>query len=455
MSYPDGLIHLPITNNGSVPPGMPDSSFSQISNADLEFAVRELERYAPFYEQARLYAQGQSPELFFVSEAARMQVAQMIDAFRFNFAGLVIKTIANRLSIVDFANADETIIEDLIDANKLWTWSGQSIYETLVDGDHYVIVREDADDAPPTLIPSSATETRVFYDAETERTAELAIRQWKMRDSETGKTITRVNLWYPDHIERFFKPKDGAWEPYSSDDFESEEGHDFGQVPVAHWRTGFPYGTPLHRDAFGPQDAIVKAIMTLMASTEFSGWSQRYVLHDLAQAGQSALPGQTQTDRAPRMRSGPGTLWDLYGREAGSFPSADLDKLINVVSLAVRSMAQVTETPMHYFDPSGEVPSGESLLVADAPVGAKAIAQRRSIGSGAGHMIELGAIAMGDKSGQVVTVWAPDPIVSDETWWKTAQIRHELGVSKEQIFTEAGYTEQQIATFSVDQSPLE
>ena len=426
---------------------MPESDFSGAGDAaeDLEYAVNELAAHAPGYEVARLYANGESPEMFFVSEAARGQVQQMINAFRFNFAGVVIKTVLDRLSILDFTDIDPSVVEEIVDANKLWQWSGQSIRETLIDGDHYVICREGDDGQPPILIPSSATETRIFYDGETERTAELAIRQWQMRVD--GKTVTRVNLWYPDRVERFIKPKDGSWVRYSSDDLEPEEGHNFGQVPVAHWRTGFPYGTPVHKDAYGPQDAIVKAVMTLMASTEFEGWNQRYELHKLAQAGQSVLPGKTPDGQAPRLRTGPGTIMSLYADSVGTFDSADLSKLIGVVEVSVRSMAQITQTPMDYFDPRGARQSGESRAMADAPLKAKAGTQRRSIGSGAGHTMELAAIAMGEAPDQVSTVWAPDPIIGDADWWETAKVRNELGVSRKQIFIEAGYTEDQIKTF--------
>lgn len=426
-----------------------DSDFSAVDNLDLEYAICELDDAAPRYEEARLYANGHSPELFFTSEAARSQVIQVIDGFRLNFAGLVVAIIEERLAVQDFAGAPEALIAGIIEANKFWEWSGEALLDTLIDGDHYVIVR-DNDGDEPTLIPSNAMDTRVFYDAETERTPEFAIRRWDLGRGDSE--VLRANLWYPDRIERFVKPKDGRWDRYESDDLESIEDHDFGEPPVAHLRTRFPYGRPLHYDAYGAQDMIVKLVMTFMSSVEFTGWPLRYELNKIERAGQSALPGQPMLPgmpTTPRLRTSPGTMLSLYADSVGQFEAADITKLMDGVKGAVRLMAQTTRTPMPLLDPSGDVQSGESQLAIDAPVKARAGRQRRSIGSGLSHMQELACKAMG-REAEITTVWAPDPIISDKSWWETATARQSIGVSREQILTEAGYSPEQIASFTLD-----
>jgi hypothetical protein len=392
-----------------------DSDFSSVSNPDLEYAIGELDDAAPGYEEARLYACGRSPELFFVSEAARSQIIQVIDGFRLNFAGLVVAIIKDRLAVQDFAGAPEVLLRAIMTANKFWAWIGESLLDTLIDGDHYVIIR-DNDGELPTQIPSNAIDTRVFYDSETERTPEFAIRRWFL--GRGSNELLRANLWYPDRIERFALPKDGRWERYSSDDLDDVEDHGFGEPPIAHLRTRFPYGRPLHCDAYGAQDMIVKLVMTFMNAVEFSGWPLRYELNKVERAGQSALPGQPMLPgmpATPRLRTAPGTMLSLYADSVGQFEAADITKLMDGVKGAVRLMAQTTRTPMSLLDPTGDTPSGESLLAVDAPVKARASEQRRSIGSGLGHMQQLSCRAVGQET-DPTTVWAPDPIISDKSW---------------------------------------
>lgn len=432
-----------------------ESDYSSVSNADLEYAIGELDAAAPGYEEARLYASGHSPELFFVSEAARGQVIHMIDGFRLNFAGLVVAIIEERLAIQGFAgDVPESLILHILKENKFWEWSGEALLDTLIDGDHYVIVRDNDDGEAPTLIPSNAIDTRVFYDEETEREPKFAIRRWDLGRGDDQ--ILRANLWYPDRIERFAKPKDGRWERYTSDDLRDVEDHDFEELPVAHLRTRFPYGRPLHYDAYGAQDMIVKLVMTFMSATEYAGWPLRYELNKVERAGQSSLPGQQVLPgmpATPRLRTSPGTMLSLYADSVGQFDPADTSKLMSGVKDAVRLMAQTTRTPMTYLDPSGEAPSGEALNVIDAPVKARTGKQRRSIGSGLGHMQSLACKAMGIAT-EVFTVWAPDPIISDKSWWETATARQAVGVTPEQILTEAGYSAEQIASFKLQSPPV-
>lgn len=417
---------------------------------DLEYALTELDTHAPRYIEAQLYAQGRSPELFFLSEQARRDVIAFIDGFRFNFAGLVVATIADRMILnavdgIDGTNTEEFVLE----SNELYTWMPEAIYDTLIDGDHYIVTLPPADDGEsPVMVPSNAIDTRLFYDDETSRIPTMGIRRWAVGRSKDRRV--RANLWYRDRVERFVREPDGRWKPYS--DLEAglaeREAADF--IPFAHLRTRAPYGRPIHADAYGPQDAIVKAIMTLMASTEFTGWPQRYALHEENLLGQTGMPTRTpgtpQAGQKPRLRSGPGTVWDVFAKQVGAFPAADLDKLISVASFAVRGMSQVTRIPMHYFDPAGGYPSGESLIAADQPVKASANRQKGNVGRGLVKAVNDVAKLAGD-SVDPEAVWAPDPVISDLTWWQTAEIKSREGVPTRQILMEAGYTPDQIDEF--------
>lgn len=421
---------------------------------DLEYALTELDLHAPRYIEAQLYAQGRSPELFFLSETARRDVIAFIDGFRFNFAGLVVSTIADRMIVNAIDGIENTELDEIIhEANQFYTWVPEAIYDTLIDGDHYVISLSGSDDSePPVMIPSNAVDTRLFYDEETGRAPEMGIRRWRVgRGKESS---VRANLWYPDRVERFIRPPDGRWQRYSNVEAGLPDVEDIEFIPFAHLRTRAPYGRPIHADAYGPQDTIVKAIMTLMASTEFSGWPQRWALHEENMIGQTGLPNRAlvpangSTPPKARLRSGAGTVWDVFAKQVGAFPAADLTKLIEVADFAVRGLSQVTRIPMHYFDPAGGYPSGESLIAADQPVKASANRQKAGVGRGLrDSVIQIGRLAGIEVDPEVV--WAPDPVISDRTWWETAGLKRQQGVPKRQILMEAGYTPEQIDEFEL------
>ena len=428
--------------------------------SDLEYALTELDRHAPGYIAAQLYANGQSPELFFLSEKARQDVAAFIDGFQLNFAGLVPATIADRmiLNAIDGLDRAKDVEDAVLEANSLYTWLPEAIQDMLVDGDHYIITLpgdgDDSDDenATPVMVPSNAVDTRLFYDSETERIAEMGIRRWVV--GRGNDQAIRANLWYPDRVERFIRTKDDRWTRYSNEEVGLGEVDDAEFIPFAHLRTRAPYGRPIHRDAYGAQDMIVKAVMTLMAGVEFTGWPQRYALHEEALAGQTLAPTRTAAPAdgstpKPRLRSGPGTVWDVFAKAVGAFPAADLTKLTEVVELAVKSMSQTTRIPMHYFDPLGAGSSGEARIAADQPVKAAANKQRGN----AGRAIRESVIQVGRYLGDTVepeAVWAPDPVISEKTWWETANIKAANGVPRTQILLEAGYTPDQIEEFALE-----
>ncbi len=425
-----------------------DYAAAGTSANDLEFALSELDRHAPFYREAQLYAHGRSPELFFLSEAARRDVVAMIDGFRLNFAGLVVGAIADRMIVNAIDGLSDEVDEALFHVNKFYTWMPEAIYDTLTDGDHYLITLPGEDDDPPVVIPSSAVDTRLFYDSETERIPELGIRRWSVGRGE-GRAI-RANLWYPDRVERFIREKDAQWRRYENPEAGLSIVDEMPFIPFAHLRTRAPYGRPIHADAYGPQDMIVKAVMTLMAGVEFTGWPQRYALHDEQMVGQTGLPGRAPMaadgSQKPRLKAGPGTVWDVFAKQVGAFPAADLSKLLEVVTFAVKAMSQVTRIPMHYFDPLGAGSSGESRIAADQPVRDSARRQRGNVGRGVAECADQ----MGDylsAPGEPEVVWAPDPVISEQTWWETASTRRDLGVPQEQILLEAGYTPDQIEEF--------
>jgi hypothetical protein len=429
----------------------PDYAGAGETAEELEYALGELDCHAGTYIEARLYAEGRSPELFFLSDQARQDVIQFIDGFRLNFAGLIPATIADRMIVNAIDGIDGVVEETILELNQFYTWVPEAIYAMLIDGDHYVIsLPGDDDDSTPVMIPSNAVDTRLLYDAETGRIPELGVRRWAVGRGKDR--AVRANLYSAERgtVERFIRPPDSRWVPHSTDDLPDVESIDF--IPFAHLRTRAPYGRPIHADAYGPQDMIVKGVMTLMSSVEFTGWPQRYALHKQVQEiglPTNAAGNQQQTGGRARLRSGPGTVWNVTADAVGAFPAADLAKLASVVELAVKAMSQTSRVPMHYFDPLGAGSSGESRIAADQPVKASANRQRGNAGRGLREAC-IQTATLVNKNVDPEIVWAPDPVISDKTWWETAAMKRAQGVPQTQLLMEAGYTPDQIEEFEAE-----
>src|SRR5262252_10757896 len=65
----------------------------------------------------------------------------------------------------------------------------------------------------------------------------------------------------------------------------------------------------------------------------------------------------------------PGHIWFLKNiKTVGQFAAADASTFVTPFGTYVRAMSQLTDTPLHYFDVIGNVPSGEALRVAEVPI---------------------------------------------------------------------------------------
>ena len=66
--------------------------------------------------------------------------------------------------------------------------------------------------------------------------------------------------------------------------------------------------------------------------------------------------------------------------KVGEFKPADPDNFWKPIKETVRSMASLTNTPLHYFERTGNVPSGQALRVAEAPLIKKVNDRQASFG---------------------------------------------------------------------------
>ncbi len=170
-------------------------------------------------------------------------------------------------------------------------------------------------------------------------------------------------------------------------------------------------------------------------------YKQRYAL---SSGGNDAEFEDFENDAAARenigaLKNGPGELWYLKGVNAvGQFAPADPATFTNPVKEFVRAMASITSTPLHYFEKSGNIPSGEALRTAEGPLMKKVEDRQISFGSAWRDLFRFMLRIEGINS-DVEIKWQQVETMDSLDAWEVAVKKRLVGVNLEQVLVEMGY----------------
>ncbi len=348
--------------------------------SDLTDAVRAIREARADYDTAMSYYRGEVGEIF-ASPAIQRKLERAGANFRVNLACRPVDAVLERLRLLGMTAPDDVAAAWLAAQWRRGAMRAEAAdvhRDAEIYGDAYLTVWPGQRDGDVDLFHNSPLTTRVFYDDGNPRVRRYAAKIWKPDGG--GR---RATLYYPDRIERWVlvdRPRDRGesdrdWAHYDEGDGWEVE-HALNEVPVFHFRTARPYGTPEHRNAYGPQNAITKLVATLMSSVDYQGFPQRYAISG-ATEGVEAFDDDLDETQAPSaerstLRAGPGELWWMRGVDSvGQFEAANVPAFLEPATAMVRWMSATTATPAHYFEPTGDAPSGESLRAAEAPLVAK------------------------------------------------------------------------------------
>lgn len=467
------------------------------ANPDLMEGLQALANSLPDYHRAEMYYEATNPE-FFASIRLRRALERTGITFRFNLAKTPVDVMSDRLEINAVQVQGDEEADQIL--QKIWDRNMMDLESTNIHrragefGDAYVIVwpsdevaednpdmqQEDYDDEQQLdfqqvdIFYNSPKTTRIVYDTENPLRKKFAIKKWTM-PAQLGikaKPPTRVNLYYPDRIEKYVTTPNSKgnnrrdWIQFRDEDDEGwPVAVPYGEIPVFHFRTGLPYGDPEHRPAYGPQDAINKLIITHAATIDYYGFPQRYLLSD-AQHGSDELADFDTEDDINRfedtghdstLRAGPGEVWWLNGvRQAGQFNPPDPAVFLQPLEVYIRMMAQVTNTPLHYFDPQTYTrlpPSGESIRAAEVPLLKRVRRRQLTYGRGWRDVMAFALkVATWDDDAQTgrivqpatVIRWTPGATIDDTAGWQMMQLKKNIGVPPRQILLETGYEDEQV-----------
>ncbi|HEY3689684.1 MAG TPA: phage portal protein [Pseudonocardiaceae bacterium] len=430
---------------------------------DLIAGLSQLDDAMPGYHKAGQYYSGEIPE-FFASPRLRRAMMRTGAAFRFNFAKIPVDAVVERLKLAAVTCADTTAdsaLRDIWLRNKIALQSRQIIRRACEFGDAYVIVWPSDDDSGVDIFYNSAQCVRIVYDTENPLLKSYAVKRW-----EVGGKRHRADVYYPDRIEKWItKPgakgeKPGDWMQFTDEDGTWPVDNPFGEIPVFHFRTDQPYGEPVHKGFYGPQDAIHKLILSHMAGVDYQAFPQRYAL--MAPDMDSSEPAAEDEDIFAFADSGtgstvppagegrsqfsadPGSVWYMRGLTGvGQFDTAQHQNFTEPMLTYLRFGSEVTNTPLHRIDPTGDAPSGQSLRAAEAPFVHKIEDLQLSFGDTWRELFGF-SLRVAGIAAEVTVRWTPAQTVDDLEGWQTVAEKMDCGVPPAQAFLEAGYSDEQV-----------
>jgi hypothetical protein len=456
----------------------------QTADEDLATALKEMRQCRHGYDKAEDYYCADVPEIF---ASARMRRAMRRSGinYQLNLARIVVESVVDRLEVSAITSDDESgpndLIQQVMEANKFKLQGTNTLRKACEFGDAYVIVWPKENATAPyrpediAIWYQDPRTVRVFYSDDNPLEVEFAAKKWE------ENSRTRIDLYYADRIESYVSKKNtkgkqaADFEPTTGtnrDDSDADEDddnpahitkHDFGQVPVFHFKTtADQYGTPEHKDFFPVTDIIHKLAISHMAGVDYQSFPQRYALMDADSDTSEAARldeglysfemqqgGTTEdygTEGRSQFKADPGSVWMAPGIKGfGQFDAADPANFTDPMEFYVRMGATITNTPLHYFDPTGDAPSGESLRTAEAPFIKKVENRKLSFGDTWREVFQFVLQLLGNDKAKVVVHWKPSSSSDDEYSWQVAQLQQASGVPVEQTLLERGYTAVQVA----------
>lgn len=444
----------------------------------LRKALTELHSARPDYVEADKFYKGTFVEPFQSLVMQRLLMRKEVN-YKAVLSAVPVDAVVEKLEIVDIQTNDEEITDFLQDevwkANQLQFVHKTAILAAEKFGDAYIFMWPEYEDqemvvdeeAPETgetedvltgivACYQSPLKVRVFYDD-----MNPARKTHAVKELPTGKgKQKRAWLYLADGtIELYETPLNKC----GIDDFEYVEDvpNPTGEIPFIHLRNDLPYGCPLHKNAYGPQNQITKFLVNEVSGSDFNAFPQRYALaktrgtsggDDIDWSGQDdTVPDGRANDNISTLVSGPGRIWDLSGFDSvGQFSSADVEQYLKPLDKAVELMAAATNTPVYYFkadSTGGGTPSGESVRQRDARLNTKTEWQQKLLDSQFDEMMRMAIELAYEEVPDDLAInikWKPIEYVSETEKLDLIGRKIELGIPAAVAFAEAGYDEETV-----------
>ena len=427
-------------------------------NIQIEQAIEQFRTNTLRYAKPERYYRGDH-NLSFASEKFQNTFGSLFREFAMNLCPAICDAVKDKLKISEFS-VDAGLGDVAAAARRIWQCnrmdqrSGEIHKEALKNGDAYAIVWPN-DKGAPTIYPNKAPNIAVIYDEESPGKLLWAAKFWRTADKHT-----RLNLFYPDRIEKYITakksesilPEAQEFVPFvqssrfsvSSADAEEHAkawtlNNPYGIVPVFHFANNADIGMPGQSEleaAIPVQDGLNKSVLDMLVAMEFSAYRQRW-----AAGIEIALDKEGKT--IPPFKAGIDQIWISENPNArfGDFDAANLEQFLKVKDSFRIDIASVTGTPLHYLMPhmKGQ-PSGESLKKAETRFLAKVRDRQQSFGQTWADIMAFALMIEGrGKDIRLHTNWEDPSPMSDREVLENILLKKDIGISTEQALSEAGY----------------
>jgi hypothetical protein len=151
------------------------------------------------------------------------------------------------------------------------------------------------------------------------------------------------------------------------------------------------------------------------------------------------------------LKANAGSVWFQRGIKAfGQFAATDPSVFIEPAEFHLKMGATASRTPLHYFETSGEQPSGESRKVAMEPLISKRRARRDTLDHGWVTFYTSVLRVLGLPNATVDLRWAPVEPIDEAEVWANAKARQDAGVPVDVTLIEAGYDKETVEGWAGD-----
>ena len=422
-------------------------------NETIELAIEQFRNNAGRYRRSSRYYAGEH-SLSFATEKFANTFGDLFREFALNLCPAVCDAIKDKLKITGFSVRSEerdksrTLSADVNEiwrANRMAIRAGEVHKEALKNGDAYVIVWPAADGTVQ-IFPNTAETCTVGYDEEMPGRVKWAAKYWR-----TPEKRTRLNLFFPDRIEKFiskdaqdgFLPNAESFTPTvesarsiaSKNAEERDESrtlnNPFGVVPVFHFANNADigsFGVSELEPAIPVQDGLNKAVLDMLVAMEVCAYRQRWA------AGIEIQYDKDGNAAAP-FKAGIDHLWLAENPDAkfGDFAAADLEQFLKVKDGFRIDIASVTGTPLYYLMPQVRgFPSGESLRKAETRFVAKVRDRQEQFGTVWEDVMSFALRIAGQANAAVTTEWEPASPLTEREMLENLKLRRELRLYAEE-----------------------
>lgn len=452
---------------------------------DLVAGWKAIEAAEEGYCEAEDQYDGTASEKF-ASAEVEAAITKTGEAFKMPLIAQAVNVLASRCKIrrISAPGLQDITewIEKVYEANNLDVYYKELIKETCKYGDYYVMIWDlwgegETPEEPTTDAESDLEEigiewtvhspkrVRIFYDPENERRKSYALKRWPYRIERDDFEYWRVDLYYPDRIERWISRKDMSKEDRDGwVEFEPTIPNKHGAIPFFHHRTELLYGKSVMDPGYGAQNAFTKMTITQLTTSEAQAFGERVALTDPDAILDSNLdsPDYPQDDESlatatdgplsPRggqrtsLRGGAGTWKILDGiKSVEQLDQADPKVFTEPAQDYLNVLAILTQTPLSSLLPRVQPESGDAKRIAETPLIERAKDLHTILGATIKESWRFALKIAGQNHRAPLHIsWTPAYAATSVHDWQSVLLQLQCGVPQDVALVEAGYELEQV-----------